>query len=93
MTMGNRVAVMKNGRIQPCTLPEGDQPATEPDLVTVRIAVCHYPHTVRMLPSQHKPDLELAAARPLARGLWAPIVGSRLLLTVDLVRQFHKRLH
>ena len=67
MTMGDRVAVMKNGRIQQCALPQGDQPATESDLVPVRIAVYHFPHTVRMLPSQFKPDLELAAARPLAR--------------------------
>jgi hypothetical protein len=33
MTMGDRVAVMKNGRIQQCALPPGDQSATEPDLV------------------------------------------------------------
>jgi hypothetical protein len=36
MTMGDRVSVMKNGRIQQCALPQGDQPATEPDLVPVR---------------------------------------------------------
>ena len=75
MTMGDRVAVMRNGRIQQCALPQGDQPATESDLVPVRIAVYHFPHTVRMLPS-HKSDLELAAARPLGRcGLTAAGCG------------------
>ena len=78
MTMGDLVAVMKNGRIQQCALPQGDQPATESDLVPVRIAVYHFPRTVRMLPSQHKSDLELAAARPLAR-LWAHGGGLRLI--------------
>jgi ABC-type sugar transport system ATPase subunit len=42
MTMGDRVAVMKNGRIQQCALPQDDQPATESDLVPVRIAVYHF---------------------------------------------------
>jgi ABC-type proline/glycine betaine transport system ATPase subunit len=75
MTMGDRVAAMKNGRIQQCALPQGDQPAPESDLVPVRIAAYHSPHTVRMLPSQHKSDLE---ARPLAR-LWAHGGGLRLI--------------
>jgi hypothetical protein len=49
-----------------------NKPATEPDLVPVRIAVGHFPHTVRMLPSQHKPTLEPAAGRPLGP-LWAQV--------------------